>query len=51
MKESKQIPNISVRLDKETLHLARIEAVKANKTLGAWLKEAIKEKIERSEKG
>lgn len=47
MKESKSKPNVSIRIDKETLHQAKIEAVKVNKTLGKWLEEAIQEKIER----
>jgi hypothetical protein len=47
MKESRRIPNVSVRIDTEVLHLAKIEAVKAKVTLGQWLSIAIKEKIER----
>ena len=47
MKESKSKPNISIRIDPEVLHLAKIEAVKAKKTLGEWLEEAIQEKIAR----
>ena len=47
MKESKSKPNVSIRIDPEVLHQAKIEAVKARKTLGEWLEEAIREKIER----
>jgi predicted HicB family RNase H-like nuclease len=47
MKESKSKPNVSIRIDPEVLHQARIEAVKAKKTVGEWLEEAIQEKIER----
>jgi predicted HicB family RNase H-like nuclease len=45
MKESKSKPNVSIRIDPEVLHQAKVEAVKAKKTLGQWLEEAIKEKI------
>jgi len=48
MKDSKSKPNVSIRIDPEVLHLAKIEAVKNKKTLGKWLEEAIREKIERS---
>lgn len=48
MKESKSKPNVSIRIDPDVLHLAKIEAVKAKITLGEWLEEAIREKIERS---
>jgi hypothetical protein len=44
MKESKSKPNISIRIDPEVLHQAKVEAIKAKKTLGQWLEEAIKEK-------
>jgi predicted HicB family RNase H-like nuclease len=47
MKESRSKPNVSIRIDKETLRQAKIEAVRANKTLGKWLEEAIKEKIDK----
>ncbi len=47
MKESKSKPNVSIRIDPEVLHQAKIEAVKAKTTLGEWLEEAILEKIER----
>ena len=45
VKESKRKPNISIRINPETLHQARVAAVSAKKTLGAWLEEAIQEKI------
>ncbi|MFC1924414.1 hypothetical protein ACFLXA_03505 [Chloroflexota bacterium] len=47
MKESKSKPNVSIRIDPDVLHEAKVEAVKAKKTLGEWLEEAIKEKIGR----
>ena len=47
MKESKSKPNVSIRIAKETLHQAKIEAVKAKKTLGEWLEEAIRQKIDK----
>ena len=40
-------PNTSIRIDPDTLHLARVEAVKARKTMGHWLEDAILEKIAR----
>jgi predicted HicB family RNase H-like nuclease len=46
MKESKK-PNTSIRINPEILHQAKVAAVTSNKTLGQWLEEAIKEKIER----
>jgi len=39
-----------VLIDPEALHKARVEALRSKKTLGAWLEEAIDEKIEREEK-
>ena len=48
MKEGKSKPNVSIRIDPEVLHQAKVEAVTAKKTLGEWLEEAIKEKIKRS---
>ena len=47
MEESKSKPNISIRIDPEVLHLAKVSAVSSKKTLGQWLEEAIKEKMER----
>jgi predicted HicB family RNase H-like nuclease len=47
MKQSKSKPNVSIRIDPEVLHQAKIEAVRAKKTLGEWLEEAIQERIER----
>ena len=43
-------PNTSIRIDPETLHRARIAAVTERKTLGAWLAEAINEKLSRNKK-
>ena len=40
-------PNISLRINPDTYYVARIEAVTARKTLGQWIEEAIREKIER----
>ena len=40
-------PTTSIRIDLDVLHQARIVAVTAKKTLGQWLEEAIREKIER----
>ena len=47
MKEIKSKPNVSIRIDPEVLYLAKVKAVTSKKTLGKWLEEAIKEKIER----
>ncbi len=48
MKQSKSKPNVSIRIDPEILHRARVAAVSSKKTLGEWLEEAIREKIERA---
>ena len=40
-------PNISLRINLDVYYVARIEAVTARKTLGQWIEEAIREKIER----
>jgi len=45
MKESKSKPNMSIRIDPEVLHQAKIQAVTAKKTLGEWLETAIQERI------
>ena len=39
--------NISLRINPDAYHAARIEAVTARKTVGQWIEEAINEKIER----
>jgi predicted HicB family RNase H-like nuclease len=39
----------NVKIDPEVLHRARVEALRARKTLGEWLEEAIDEKIEREQ--
>jgi len=41
---------VSIRINPGSLHLAKIEAVKEKMTLGSWLEEAIREKIQRSGK-
>jgi len=40
----------NVKINPETLHRARVEALRSKKTLGEWLEQAIEEKIEREEK-
>ena len=43
-------PNLSIRMNPEVLHEARVAAVTQKKTLGQWLEEAIAEKVEREQK-
>ena len=43
-------PTTSIRIDPEALYQARVAAVTARKTLGQWLEEAIREKVEREQK-
>ena len=40
----------SIRIDREALYQARLAGVASRKTLGQWLEEAIREKLDR-EKG
>jgi len=40
-------PHLSIRMNPDVLHQAKIAAVIQKKTLGQWLEEAIAEKIER----
>jgi len=40
----------NVLINPDTLHEARVEALRARKPLGQWLEEAIKEKTEREQK-
>ena len=40
-------PNISIRINPDAYDAARIEAVTARKTLGQWIEDATREKIER----
>ena len=40
----------NIKINPDTLHEARVEALRARKTLGQWLEEAINEKIEREQK-
>lgn len=47
MKESKSKPNVSIRIDPEVLHQAKIAAVTTKMTLGTWLETAIQEKLEK----
>ena len=42
-----QQPRLSVRMDREALRLANEWAKAAGKTVGRWLEEAIREKVER----
>ena len=42
-------PNLSIRMDPEVLHKARVAAVTQKKTLGQWLEQSILEKIEREQ--
>jgi hypothetical protein len=39
----------NVLINPDTLHRARVEALRARKTLGEWLEEAIDQKIEREQ--
>jgi hypothetical protein len=43
-------PNVSIRVDPDIVHKAKIESVKSKVTLGEWLEEAIKEKIKRGKR-
>jgi predicted HicB family RNase H-like nuclease len=47
MKASRRKPNVSIRIDPEILHQAKIASATNKKTLGDWLEEAINEKIKR----
>ena len=47
MPRTGRAPNISLRINLDAYYAARIEAVTARKTLGQWIEEAIREKIER----
>ena len=40
----------NVKINSDTLHKARVEALRSKKTLGEWLEETIDEKIEREQK-
>ena len=42
-----QQPRLSVRMDREALRVANESAKAAGKTVGRWLEEAIREKIEK----
>jgi predicted HicB family RNase H-like nuclease len=43
-------PNLSVRMNPEVLHQARVAAVIHKRTLGQWLEDAILEKIKREQR-
>ena len=47
MIQSKSKPNVSIRMNPDILHQAKVAAVYAKKTLGQWLEEAIVEKLRR----
>ena len=47
MVESEQRKLTAVRIKPTSMHQARIAAVTDKKTLGRWLEEAIREKVER----
>ena len=49
MKQGNNKPNVSIRIDPEVLHTAKVVAVFNKKTLGEWLEEAITEKIKRDQ--
>jgi len=40
----------NVKINPDTLHKARVEALRSRKTMGEWPEEAIDEKIEREQK-
>jgi len=50
MKQSTSKPNVSIRIDPDVLHEAKVRAVIAKKTLGEWLEEAIKEKTKQEQR-
>ena len=49
MVKGKSRPNVSIRINPQILLQAKIEAVKAQMTLGQWLEAAIQEKGEKKE--
>jgi hypothetical protein len=48
MEKGKAKPNVSIRMDKEILHQAKVAAVTNKMILGDWLEDAVKEKIKRN---
>jgi len=40
-------PNVSIRIDPEVLHKAKVGAVASRKTIGEWLEEAIQLKLDK----
>jgi predicted HicB family RNase H-like nuclease len=51
MRESRRKPNVSIRINPEVVHQAKVAAVSSKKTLGKWLEEAILEKIDKEKGG
>jgi len=49
VKQHRQKPPTSIRVNPDILHQARVAAVTRKKTLGQWLEEAIMEKIDREQ--
>jgi len=49
MKEKHRWPTVSIRMNPEVLHQARVAAVTQKRTLGEWLEEAIMEKVWREQ--
>ena len=43
-------PRLSVRMEREVLRLASERAKAAGKTVGRWLEDAIREKVEREDR-
>lgn len=50
MKQAKNWPNLSIRLNPEALKLAKMAAAASKLTIGQWLVEAIEEKAQRQRK-
>ena len=40
-------PNVSIRIDPDILHKAKVGAVASRKTIGEWLEEAIQLKLDK----
>jgi len=49
MEKGKSRPNVSIRINPQILLQAKIEAVRAQMTLGQWLEAAIQEKMRRDD--
>lgn len=50
MKQTKNWPNLSIRLSPEALKMAKMAAAASYSTIGRWLAEAIEEKAQRQRK-